>query len=226
MRHPRLLSAIVAFAVAVGIAFILRGRVTETHGGDAHLPVNPFAAAEKDDWAILVATSREGTHREDAEVFIHRVVETGAGGVKTRLDARTREGKINEGAVRTFSSGEAPTIAAFFTPPGSRYEMTNATTERTTRDALGRKFECTKISFDRRDLDQPAAATVRVTAWLSSEVRGSGVLHAVAEGRDAHGCATSVTFELLGHGNGPRATHGKTPSEVPLDARPSLLPAH
>src|SRR5581483_8556541 len=192
-------------------------------GGEMRLPMNPFADAERGDWAVFVVTSREGDRRAEAEVFVARVAAIAGSEVATRLDARTHGGQIMEGATRIFSRTEAPSFAAFFTPANARYDISNATFEPSSREVLGRRFACTKASFDRRDRADPEPQRVHVTAWLSPEVRGCGVLHADAEGRDAHGCATSVTFELLGFG-GPdgRATIGKTVDEVPLDSKPVL----
>lgn len=226
MRHARLASLIIGAGAFIAIAFILRGRTTDSSGGDARLPLNPFVGAEKGDWAILIATSREGTHRAEAEVFLAQVADRSGTDVTTRLDSRTRKGEIIEGGPRVFSSVDSPRLAAFFTPAGARYELSNASMEPSTREAFGRRIPCTKVELDRRDLAEPGASTVHVTAWLSAEVRGCGLLHAVAEGRDPHGCATTVTFELLGFGHGERATLGKTPAEVPFDNKPVLLPAH
>jgi hypothetical protein len=158
---------------------------------EPRLPTNPFEKAQKDDWSVHTGSLKaEGDAEKKTKLASCTRVVAVDGEKVTVSEIATGNKKPS---VRTFSTKEAPRIDQFFgLEEGTVSDVTAADDKRT----VGQKeLSCKKVSFiwthneDRNE----------VKAWLSSEVKGGGV----------------VALEIKGHekGKGQGAEKGKDGEE-------------
>ncbi len=166
------------------------------------LPIHPLGGAKEGDWAVLrcvfKAPNRET--RTMQSYVVEKITDVAI------VQSQTLEGF---GATRVrLPAKEAPDLGTFFDIYNDPVKEVAFSEEKKT--ASGRDFTCKKVTFTTANGGKP----LHMTAWLSSEVKGSGIVGVVFESESGSG-----KFEIAGFGSKGKTEWGKTGDEVAAELK-------
>lgn len=196
-------------------------------------PLDPFAAAKKGDWEVIVmhavTENAPGTARKAA--LVYRVAATSEDGVQLTLEPLPAPKGGGAPPLLLLKRGEKPLLSDIL---GVKDEnVTGVTVTDDKRTVGGREFACRKIAFSSRKVIKMKASddlvfTTRMAIWFSADVKGTGIVAAEREDEAAGGGVaddeTHTRFEVAGFGNGEKAEWGKAPAELDLGPEPVPSP--
>jgi len=191
------------------------------------LPFNPYALAKTGDWTVFLATSVGKVGEEKKEqtlVGIFRVTKVTDDQVTLSTELKASEGPERKPKDETYSRKEGLTLADYFTLT-AKDELSDVKIEDDEKTVGGKKLACTKVTFTtKRTVPLKTTETLVMThknvVWLSKDVGCTGLVSTTIETTSTGGGSgpteNKVQLEIVGYGNGDKATWGKKPEEVEL----------
>jgi hypothetical protein len=190
------------------LALLLAAPLALAQENDAKkkLPIHPLDGAQEGDWAVLrcVFKAPNRVTRTVQSYMVAKVTDTAIIQSQTLAGEGTSTVKL--------PVKEAPDLETFFDIYNDQVSEVAFSDEKKT--VSGREFACKKITFVSANGGKP----VHMTAWLSTEVKGSGIVCLLAETDDPKGKIV-LSFELAGFGSRGKTEWGKTGEEVAAELK-------
>jgi hypothetical protein len=171
------------------------------------LPVNPFSAAEVGDWSVLSfwQTGQDGGKK----VFIVDRVTSVLDNAVTVRRATWVDSKEAGEETRDFSKKEAPSLDRFF---GIRDGPAEVTVKDAKRTVSGKDLACKEVEV--RFVRDPKGAQVRITAYVSADVKASGIAAIFQTSLDLTRLGARQDTELAGYGHFDKVLLGKRAADL------------
>lgn len=197
-----------AAAFVLLCAVIARGQDSSSAG--TPLPIDRFADAKEGDWLVLAGS----VLGESSGKPLRRFVRYGVAKVaKDEVALEVRLGVRADEPGSRIVLGRTRTLEQLLPSELELSRLRDARVEDAERVVADRKLACKKVTASaRRPFIGTRGEDVRVSVWLSADVKAPGIV--AIEVTCADDPKARARFEVAGWGNGDRAAWGKTPEQL------------
>jgi hypothetical protein len=199
--------AVVLLLALVPCAFAQEKQEKKADPKQPVLPMNPLANAKVGDWSVFRCTIHE--HGKPAEKPVLQSWKVVAVDEKEITVEQTHAAM--EGVKKlVLPAKEAPTVALFCET--EKEQVVELKTVDDKKTVAAREFACKKVTFATYNGEN----MIRATFWLSTDVKGSGVvaIRVEADLAEPKGAKASVDFEVAGFGSKDKTDFGATKAEL------------
>jgi hypothetical protein len=191
----------VALVLAVLLVLAPLARPQEKRSASPALPIHPLAGAREGDWCVMECVLHSGN-------VTQRTLQRWTVAAVTSKDIQLARALGKDEMTATVPLNEPPTIESYFDMKGQEVRDVSVSDE--TRKLGDRELACKKVAFA---TTQAGGPNLNATAWLSSSVKGSGLV-ALSIETSVDQKKVTIHFALLGFGSKEKTEYGKTFDEL------------